>query len=108
MTSHNEGTPLSVIEAMASDRAVIATEVGGVVDLLGEKREEHEDFDVCERGIGVRPNRPQSFANGLIYLVKNERLRESIAKNGRELVEAAYSEERLLKDIRELYESLIR
>ena len=36
LTSLNEGTPLTLIEAMANARPVIATAVGGVVDLLGE------------------------------------------------------------------------
>jgi len=36
LTSKNEGTPLTLIEAMANARPVIATSVGGVVDLLGE------------------------------------------------------------------------
>ncbi|QQS39763.1 MAG: glycosyltransferase [Acidobacteriota bacterium] len=35
LTSKNEGTPLSLIEAMASRRPVVSTAVGGVVDLLG-------------------------------------------------------------------------
>ena len=35
LTSRNEGTPLTLIEAMANARACVATAVGGVVDLLG-------------------------------------------------------------------------
>ena len=34
LTSRNEGTPLSLIEAMAAGKAVVATDVGGVGDLL--------------------------------------------------------------------------
>ena len=34
LTSDNEGTPVSLIEAMAAGRPVIATDVGGVADLL--------------------------------------------------------------------------
>ena len=36
LTSLNEGTPVSLIEAMAAARPVIATDVGGVRDLMGE------------------------------------------------------------------------
>ena len=36
LTSLNEGTPVTLIEAMCAGRAVIATEVGGVRDLMGE------------------------------------------------------------------------
>ena len=38
LTSRNEGTPLTLIEAMLNARPVIATSVGGVVDLLGNRR----------------------------------------------------------------------
>ena len=53
LTSFNEGTPLSLIEAMANGKPVISTAVGGVTDLLGTKKEEKEDFILCERGVAV-------------------------------------------------------
>jgi glycosyltransferase involved in cell wall biosynthesis len=40
LTSRNEGTPLSLIEAMANRKAVVSTAVGGVVDLLGDRSQE--------------------------------------------------------------------
>lgn len=46
LTSKNEGTPLSLIEAMANGRAVLSTAVGGVVDVLGGER------GVSEKGVG--------------------------------------------------------
>ncbi len=108
LTSLNEGTPLSLIEAMACRRAVVSTLVGGVVDLLGETKEDHDGFSVRERGIGVTDNLPQSFLNGLIYLAKNEKLRESIIESGGEFVGATYGKERLVDDIRKLYRDLIK
>ena len=108
LTSLNEGTPLSLIEAMASRRAVISTLVGGVADLLGDVCESHDGFEVCERGIGVGPNSAESFVNGLIYLVKNEKLRESLASNGKDFVDAEYSKDRLVAEIRELYRDLMK
>jgi glycosyltransferase involved in cell wall biosynthesis len=38
LTSNNEGTPVSLIEAMASGKPIISTKVGGVVDLMGAFR----------------------------------------------------------------------
>ena len=43
LTSINEGTPVSLIEAMASGKAVAATDAGGVKDLVGESLNEFED-----------------------------------------------------------------
>lgn len=106
LTSRNEGTPLSLIEAMAARRPVISTVVGGVRDLLGNTVEEKDGFRICERGIGTDGRSPDEFTKGLIYLTESEKLRKSLAENGRAFVEAEYSKERLVRDISKLYRSL--
>ena len=106
LTSLNEGTPLSLIEAMAARRPVISTVVGGVRDLLGDTVEEKGGFRICERGVGIDNRSPDEYRKGLIYLAENERLRESLAEKGRAFVEAEYSKERLVRDVAELYRSL--
>lgn len=107
LTSLNEGTPLSVIEAMASSRPVIATTVGGVVDLLGPFETEHAGFTVHDRGIGVRSKDAAGFAKGLIYLAKNERLRFDLGSKGQRFAADNYGKERLISDIRSLYDRLL-
>ena len=106
LTSRNEGTPLSLIEAMAASRPVISTIVGGVRDLLGETVEEQQGFRVCERGIGIDSRSPTDYTKGLIYLAENEKLRKSLAENGRAFVETEYSKERLVRDVAHLYRTL--
>jgi len=106
LTSHNEGTPLTLIEAMANERPVIATSVGGVVDLLGDVVEDGS-FRICNRGIGVSPGDVNAFAAGLTRLVNNEELRKRLARRGFEFVQQKYPKERLLTDIRKLYEELL-
>ncbi len=106
LTSLNEGTPLSLIEAMANGKAVISTAVGGVVDLIGEIAEERENFKICERGISVASNDPDALFNGLIYLAKDEELRKMLGTKGKEFVQNNYSKERLIKDITNLYRDL--
>lgn len=108
LTSLNEGTPLSLIEAMAGGKPVIATTVGGVVDLLGDPVETLVGFSVCERGISVPSRSVEGFANGLIYLAKNERLRFGLGEKGREFSRVNYSKERLIEDIKNLYRSLMQ
>jgi glycosyltransferase involved in cell wall biosynthesis len=106
LTSLNEGTPLSLIEAMSAGRPVISTMVGGVRDLLGETVSEQGGFRICERGIGIDGRSPDDFANGLIYLAKDEKLRERLAEAGRAFVRETYSKERLAADISHLYRKL--
>lgn len=106
LTSLNEGTPLSLIEAMAAGRPVISTMVGGVPDLLGELRGEFKGFSEYDRGIGIHSFSPDDFASGLIYLAKNEKLREYVGKRGRDFVQSQYSKDRLAEDLRKLYRNL--
>jgi glycosyltransferase involved in cell wall biosynthesis len=109
LTSRNEGTPLSVIEAMANARPVVATLVGGVSDLLGDKvadRNEHH-FEIHERGIGVANADAQSFAQALGFLIANETLRRDLGRRGQSFVLQNYAKERLLADISALYAELL-
>jgi len=103
LTSHNEGTPLSLIEAMANEKAVISTAVGGVVDLLGKIEERKENFQLCERGVSVAPNDAEGFYAGLMRLIADAKLRETLGKRGIEFVETQYGKERLIGDIANLY-----
>jgi glycosyltransferase involved in cell wall biosynthesis len=113
LTSLNEGTPLTLIEAMANARPVIATAVGGVVDLLGEEREApagvtgpERGYTVRERGVLVRPNDAAAFCDGLARLLEDEGLRRAAGERGRLFVEGNYSKERLLTDVLSLYRQL--
>jgi glycosyltransferase involved in cell wall biosynthesis len=109
LTSLNEGTPLSLIEGMANARPVIATSVGGVVDLLGAEAGSSPDagFRICERGISVPSGDAEAFSGGLKYLLENESLRHDLGERGRDFVTRNYGKERLLADINELYAELL-
>jgi glycosyltransferase involved in cell wall biosynthesis len=108
LTSRNEGTPLTLIEAMANGRPVIATKVGGVVDLLGEPLEVGLPYQICERGVSVPPDNEEAFAAGMRRLVGDVVLRRELGMRGQEFVERNYRKERLLEDIKELYGELLR
>jgi glycosyltransferase involved in cell wall biosynthesis len=107
LTSLNEGTPLSLIEAMANERPVIATAVGGVVDLLGQQTSKRDGFHICERGVLVEEKDSETFARGLELLITDESLRQEIAIRGREFVEKNYSKDRLLSDVAKLYQQML-
>lgn len=106
LTSKNEGTPLTLIEAMANERPVVATNVGGVVDLLGEVIEDGP-YKVCKRGLSVPPGDEEAFVAALSRIIRDRSLRQELGGRGLEFVEVNYSKERLFEDIKGLYGELM-
>ena len=106
LTSRNEGTPLTLIEAMANSRPVVATSVGGVVDLLGEVTEDGP-YKVCRRGISVPAGDEEAFVAALSRIIRDRSLRQELGERGLEFVEVNYSKERLFEDIKGLYGELL-
>ena len=93
LSSLNEGTPVAVIEAMAAAKAVVATRVGGVEDIV----------DHGHTGPLVPPQMPEALAEAIVRLAvaPDERLRMGAA--GRQAVTSRFSPERLVDDIDTLY-----
>jgi glycosyltransferase involved in cell wall biosynthesis len=106
LTSHNEGTPLTLIEAMANARPVVSTNVGGVVDLLGDVIEDGP-YRVCSRGISVPAGDEEAFVAALSRIIRDRSLRQELGERGLEFVEVNYSKERLFEDIKGLYGELM-
>jgi glycosyltransferase involved in cell wall biosynthesis len=92
---------------MANERPVIATEVGGVIDLLGSAVSDDDGYVICERGISVKSGDADSFARGLLRLLTDDRLRTRLSAAGKDFVYANYGKARLIRDISNLYERLL-
>jgi len=111
LTSLNEGTPVSMIEAMAASVPVISTQVGGIQDLMGEPINssiEKRGFTVCHRGIISQNNDPEGISKGLSYLVREDlAVRQARIQRARTYVIKRYAAERLLQDIDLLYTQLM-
>ncbi len=108
LTSLNEGTPVSLIEAMANARPVVATDVGGVRDLMGVIDEESKDgYTRAQHGILVPSGDGEGLARALSFLHENRKVSDEMAKRGREFVLNHYSVERLVKDIKSLYKEVL-
>ena len=112
LTSDNEGTPVSLIEAMASARPVVAPDVGGVRDLLGlETAVENGKklkFNFMERGLLVESGDESGFVAALTFLAANKETRKKLGLSGRDFVKSFYSKERLIHDIETLYQDLLK
>ncbi|MEW5768652.1 MAG: GT4 family glycosyltransferase PelF [bacterium] len=98
LSSLNEGLPVAVIEAMASGLPVVATRVGGVIDLVEDEA----------TGRLVPPNDPQALAEGILELLASPTEASKMGRLGRKKVYPSLSAGRLVKDIENLYEELIR
>jgi glycosyltransferase involved in cell wall biosynthesis len=108
LTSKNEGTPVAIIEAMASSRPVIASAVGGVPDLIGNIIEKKTDgFQIAERGLSVPSGDAGALAGALLFVFNNMNSLEPMVRRAKNFVHTNYSQDRLLKDISMLYDELV-
>jgi glycosyltransferase involved in cell wall biosynthesis len=107
LTSFNEGTPVTLIEAMAAGIPVAATSVGGIPDLMGEIKGEMSGCRMAERGILVRPDDPASLADAVLFLLKSTAASERMTARSKEYVLSRYSMERLLSDMKQLYSEVL-
>jgi glycosyltransferase involved in cell wall biosynthesis len=96
LTSLNEGTPVSLIEAQAANVPVITTNVGGVSDVVsnGETGYVVDGFDA------------PGYAEKLGVLVNNEEIRKKMSQNGWIYVKNKFHYQRLCKDVADLYMEL--
>jgi len=107
LTSTNEGTPLTLVEAMAAGRPVVATEVGGVVDILGERLNRAGRISIWEQGITAGSGDADGIAEALAYLIERPDTRAEMGSRGRLYVHAQLSRKRLIRDIEALYQELL-
>ena len=106
LTSKNEGTPVAIIEAMAASRPVVATAVGGVPDLIGRVMETNPDgFQIGERGLMVPSENAKALAGALLFVLENRKELKPMIRRAKEFAFGNYSQQRLLSDIKTLYET---
>jgi glycosyltransferase involved in cell wall biosynthesis len=91
-SSHWEGTPVSVLEAMAACLPIIATKVGENPHLLDEGS-----------GVLVSPHQPQELADALISLLTSPERREQLGQAACERMRRYYSRETWRRSLLDLY-----
>ncbi|MFZ6004066.1 MAG: glycosyltransferase [Actinomycetota bacterium] len=97
LASHNEGLPVVLMEAMALGLPIIATEVGGVGELVSSP----------DHGRLVSPRRPDQLAAALVELLMDERLRSAASASVVRTAEALDAT-RSVSRIESIYESIAR
>ena len=96
LPSTNEGTPVSVIEALAAERPAVATRVGGIPDVI------RAGVD----GFLVEVGDSAALAEQLTVLARDPARRAEMGAAGRANVLERYAVERLVDDVDLLYRSL--
>ena len=97
LPSVNEGTPVSVIEALAAERPAVATRVGGIPDVV------RDGVD----GFLVDSDEPDALAERLAELAADPLRRAAMGEAGRARVLERYAVDRLVDDVDALYRQLL-
>ncbi len=97
LTSFNEGTPVSLIEAQAANKPVVSTRVGGIADIVIEGK----------TAFLTDVNDEEGFSKYLFNLVEDEGLRNRMAASSHIDVLERFSYRRLVKDVSQLYNELL-
>ncbi len=97
LTSHNEGTPVSLIEAQAAAKPIVSTRVGGVADTMLDGRS----------GFMTEPGNVAAFGAALLQLINNHDLRETFGRSGEHYAKEKFSYHRLVNDTSDYYHKLL-
>jgi glycosyltransferase involved in cell wall biosynthesis len=97
LTSNNEGTPITLIEAQASAKPIVSTNVGGVMDTVIKNK----------TAFLTESNNVDEFSNYLLQLITDGKLRVEMGEHGQQFVERMYSHNRLVDDMKSLYQTLL-
>jgi glycosyltransferase involved in cell wall biosynthesis len=97
LTSNNEGTPVSLIEAQAAGKFIVSTKVGGIEDIV----EEGSNALLVEKG------NEKQFAEALLKAVEDDELRVQTAKSKSASTIERFGYLRLCSDMSKLYNQLL-
>lgn len=97
LPSYVEGSPLVCLEGLASNLPVVATDVGGVSEVVREN----------ETGFTVPVGDVDGMVERLLYLLENEKQRSRMGKEGRKLVEKEHNWKINVQKIMKIYSDFI-
>jgi len=97
LTSFNEGTPVSLIEAQAAGKPIASTNVGGIENVVLKNK----------TALLSEINNPESFYANLKTLLENSKLRQEMSELGWQHVFQKFHYNRLVQDMKNLYDKLL-
>lgn len=93
LTSHFEGTPLTVLEALAMGVPVVASSVDGVAEVLEDGKD----------GILVPPGRRDHFVKGVCQVLQDQSLWRHFSRSGQKKAQQHHSAEAMVRQVEALY-----
>lgn len=90
--SYCDNMPTRILEAMACGTPVVATDVGGIAEVVDEST-----------GMVIKKNEPKEIADAVSYLLDNEGLVRKMGDNARRRIEEKFSWKENIKSIVEVY-----
>jgi glycosyltransferase involved in cell wall biosynthesis len=94
LPSYREAQGMAILEAMALRRPVVATQVGGVPEMIESGR----------TGLLVPPRDAPALADGIVRLLTDHPLADMLARAGHDFVHANFSVEHMVRAISAIYE----
>jgi glycosyltransferase involved in cell wall biosynthesis len=93
MPSLSEGLGTSLLDAMASSKAIVASKTGGIPEVVVHG----------ETGLLVPPRDHHALAEAIVRLLKDPNLRERMGHTGLERVKRVFSADRMVEQTLEVY-----
>lgn len=97
LPSLTEGLPLTVLEAMAAGKPVVATAVGGIPEVVLDR----------ETGFLVPPRKPMPLAKAISFLLLNKEVAIQMGMAGRRRAEEEFNLRRTIGETEKVYDELI-
>jgi glycosyltransferase involved in cell wall biosynthesis len=97
LPSYTESFPLTLLEAMASGLACVATNVGGIHEMITHNKD----------GILIEPAQPIELEHALVSLINNASRREDIAKQARKTVVSRFDSSQMAEKTLHAYRALV-
>jgi glycosyltransferase involved in cell wall biosynthesis len=92
-----EGMSMALLEAMAAGRAIVATRVGGNIDLIQDG----------ENGLLVSPGEPEEMAHAALRLLRNPQWAGQLGRAARIAVMNQHGADKMVEDLKGIYERLL-
>lgn len=98
LPSLKEGMPYTLLEAMASGKPVVGSDISGINDVITNE----------QNGLLVPPMNPEALANAILELLNDKKMRQRLGQNARQLMAEKYSWDIITSRIEETYNEAIK